>query len=78
MGQLLPGNRGLDCGSLLPRKAELAVRGTANDINSHMPDYVVHHLLLALDKRGRPVSGSPILLLGLSYKKNTSDAGDLP
>jgi UDP-N-acetyl-D-glucosamine dehydrogenase len=50
----------------------------ANDINSHMPDYVVHRLLLALNKRGKPVSGSRILLLGLAYKKNTGDARESP
>ena len=50
----------------------------ANDINSHMPDYVVRRLLLALNKRGRPVSGSRILLLGLAYKKNTGDARESP
>jgi UDP-N-acetyl-D-glucosamine dehydrogenase len=50
----------------------------ANDINSHMPDYVVRRLLLALNKRGRPVNGSRILLLGLAYKKNTGDARESP
>ncbi len=50
----------------------------ANDINSHMPDYVVHRLLMALNKRGRPMSGSRILLLGLAYKKNTGDARESP
>ena len=50
----------------------------ANDINSHMPDYVVRRLLLALNRRGRPVSGSRILLLGLAYKKNTGDARESP
>src|ERR1017187_7684692 len=30
----------------------------ANDINSHMPDYVVRRLLLALNQRGRAVKGS--------------------
>ena len=50
----------------------------ANDINSHMPDYVVHRLLLALNERGRPVNGSRILLLGLAYKKNTGDARESP
>jgi UDP-N-acetyl-D-glucosamine dehydrogenase len=50
----------------------------ANDINSHMPDYVVRRLLLALNKRGLPVSGSRILLLGLAYKKNTGDARESP
>ena len=50
----------------------------ANDINSHMPDYVVRRLLLALNQRGRAVSGSRILLLGLAYKKNTGDARESP
>ncbi len=50
----------------------------ADDINSHMPDYVVRWLMLALDKRGRPVGGSRILLLGLAYKKNTGDAWESP
>ena len=50
----------------------------ANDINSHMPDYVVRRLLLALNKHGRPMIGSRILLLGLAYKKNTGDARNSP
>ena len=50
----------------------------ANDINSHMPDYVVRRLLSALTKRGRPMIGSRVLLLGLAYKKNTGDARNSP
>jgi UDP-N-acetyl-D-glucosamine dehydrogenase len=50
----------------------------ANDVNSHMPDYVVRRLLLALNERERPVRGSRILLLGLAYKKNTGDARESP
>jgi len=50
----------------------------ANDINSHMPDYVARRLMLAFNKRGRPVKGSRILLLGLAYKKNTGDARESP
>jgi UDP-N-acetyl-D-glucosamine dehydrogenase len=50
----------------------------ANDINSHMPDYVARRLMLAFNKRGRPVSGSRVLLLGLAYKKNTGDARESP
>ena len=30
----------------------------ANDINSHMPDYVVHRLMMGLNSRGRPVKGA--------------------
>ena len=50
----------------------------ANDINSHMPDYVVRRLLLALNEHCRPVRGSRVLLLGLAYKKNTGDARESP
>jgi UDP-N-acetyl-D-glucosamine dehydrogenase len=50
----------------------------ANDINNHMPDYVVRRLSDALNRRRRSVSGSRILLLGLAYKKNTGDARESP
>jgi UDP-N-acetyl-D-glucosamine dehydrogenase len=50
----------------------------AGDINSHMPDYVVHRLMLGLNVRGRPVNGARVLLLGLAYKKNTGDARESP
>jgi UDP-N-acetyl-D-glucosamine dehydrogenase len=50
----------------------------ANDINSHMPDYVVRRLMMAFNARSRPVNGSRILLLGLAYKKNTGDARESP
>ena len=50
----------------------------ANDINNHMPDYVVRRLIDVLNRRQRSVSGSRILLLGLAYKKNTGDARESP
>ncbi len=50
----------------------------ANDINNHMPDYVVRRLITALNARGKPVRGSRILLLGLAYKKNVGDARESP
>ncbi len=50
----------------------------ANDVNDHMPDYVVQRLALALNRRRQPVNGSRILLLGLAYKRNTSDARESP
>lgn len=50
----------------------------ANDVNDHMPDYVVTKLLLGLNQRGKPVNGSQVLLLGLSYKANTGDARESP
>jgi UDP-N-acetyl-D-glucosamine dehydrogenase len=50
----------------------------ANDINGHMPDHVVHRITMGLNARRRAVNGARILLLGLSYKKNTGDARESP
>ena len=50
----------------------------ANDINEHMPDHVVQRVMHGLNRRGRPVRGSTILLLGLAYKKNSSDVRESP
>jgi UDP-N-acetyl-D-glucosamine dehydrogenase len=50
----------------------------ANDINNHMPHYVVQRLTLGLNSRRRSVAGSRILLLGLTYKRNTSDVRESP
>jgi UDP-N-acetyl-D-glucosamine dehydrogenase len=46
----------------------------ANEVNEHMPDYVVRRLVFALNKKRQAINGSNILLLGLAYKKNTGDA----
>jgi UDP-N-acetyl-D-glucosamine dehydrogenase len=50
----------------------------ADDINRHMPDYVIHRLMLSFNQRGRAIKGARILLLGLAYKKNTGDARESP
>ncbi|MEV5085696.1 nucleotide sugar dehydrogenase [Streptomyces sp. NPDC056159] len=50
----------------------------ANDVNNHMPDYVVRRLMEAFNTRRKTVSGSRVLLLGLAYKPNTSDARESP
>ena len=50
----------------------------ANDINDHMPDYVVRRLMMALNRRKQVVNGSRVLLLGLAYKPNTGDARESP
>jgi nucleotide sugar dehydrogenase len=50
----------------------------ANDVNDHMPDYVVHRLIGALNRQGRSVHGSDVLLLGLSFKKNVGDSREAP
>jgi len=50
----------------------------ANDVNNHMPDYVARRLMVALNRHSRAVNGSRVLVLGLAYKKNTSDARESP
>lgn len=50
----------------------------ANDVNDHMPHYVVRRLTVALNTRGIAVNGSRVLLLGLAYKRNTGDARESP
>ena len=50
----------------------------ANDVNSHMPDYVVRRVQFRLNEAERAVKGSNILVYGLSYKANTGDARETP
>jgi UDP-N-acetyl-D-glucosamine dehydrogenase len=50
----------------------------ANDVNNHMPDYVVRRLTAAFNEQRKSVNGSKVLLLGLAYKKNTGDARESP
>ncbi|MDH3704669.1 MAG: nucleotide sugar dehydrogenase [Acidimicrobiia bacterium] len=50
----------------------------ANDVNDHMPDYVVRRIQASLNERGRPVKGQRVLLVGLAYKRNTGDAREAP
>jgi UDP-N-acetyl-D-glucosamine dehydrogenase len=50
----------------------------ANDVNEHMPDYVVRRLMLAFNRMGKAINGSRVLLLGLAYKRNTGDAREAP
>lgn len=50
----------------------------ANDINDHMPRYVIDRLIKMLNDEGKPVRGSRILLLGLAYKRDTGDIRESP
>ncbi len=50
----------------------------ANDVNDHMPEYVVQRLMVALNSAGKAVKGSRVLLLGVAYKPNTSDLRESP
>jgi len=50
----------------------------ANDVNDHMPDYVVRRLVVAMNERGRAMKGLRVLLAGFAYKRNTGDARETP
>ena len=50
----------------------------ANDINDHMPDYVHARLMRGLNERGLAMSRARVLVLGLAYKANSSDARESP
>lgn len=50
----------------------------ANDINDHMPDYVHARLVRGLNERGLAMSRARVLVLGLAYKANSSDARESP
>ena len=50
----------------------------ANDVNEHMPDYVHMRATAMLNIERKAVNGSRVLLLGLAYKKGTSDWRESP
>lgn len=50
----------------------------AGEINTLQPYYVVQKLSEALDKNGKTLKGSKILILGASYKKNIDDMRESP
>src|SRR6266853_4144228 len=51
----------------------------AGQINSSMPQHVVHKLACAIDAhRGKGLNGARILVLGIAYKKNVDDTRESP
>jgi UDP-N-acetyl-D-glucosamine dehydrogenase len=50
----------------------------AGEINSAMPDFVVHQLADALNDERKSVSGSRILVLGVAYKRDIDDCRESP
>ena len=43
----------------------------ANDVNAHMPDYVVDRVARKLNTVRKALNGANVLVLGLAYKKNS-------
>lgn len=50
----------------------------ANDVNDHMPNYVVQRVMTMLNDRSKSVRGARISLVGLAYKPNTGDIREAP
>ena len=50
----------------------------AGEINTSMPEHVLHRLADALNETGKPVRNSRILLVGLAYKANVDDDRESP
>ena len=50
----------------------------AGEINTQMPELVVHRVSDALNEGGKAVRGSRVLILGLAYKPNVDDERESP
>jgi UDP-N-acetyl-D-glucosamine dehydrogenase len=50
----------------------------AAEINERMPYYVMLRLMEVLNTRGKSLKGTPILVLGVAYKKDVADARESP
>jgi UDP-N-acetyl-D-glucosamine dehydrogenase len=50
----------------------------ASEINAEMPDFVANRVREALNQHRKPVLGTRILILGVSYKKDVRDVRESP
>jgi UDP-N-acetyl-D-glucosamine dehydrogenase len=50
----------------------------AGEINTRMPEHVVHRVADVLNSRQKAINGSRILILGLAYKPNVDDERESP
>ena len=51
---------------------------TAGEINNEMPNYVIQRIMEILNKEGKALNGSKILVLGVAYKKDIDDYRESP
>jgi UDP-N-acetyl-D-glucosamine dehydrogenase len=50
----------------------------AGEINTRMPEHVVHRVADALNERSKAIKGSRLLIVGLAYKPNVDDERESP
>jgi UDP-N-acetyl-D-glucosamine dehydrogenase len=50
----------------------------AAEVNAMMPNFVLQKIADALNEAGRPIKGSRILLLGVTYKADVADIRESP
>ncbi|CAA9215154.1 MAG: UDP-N-acetyl-D-glucosamine 6-dehydrogenase [uncultured Chloroflexi bacterium] len=50
----------------------------AGEVNRTMPAFVVSKVQTALERRGRPLRGSRVLVLGVAYKRDVADTRESP
>jgi len=50
----------------------------ADEINSYMPHYVIDKTISILNRKRKPLKGSNILIIGVTYKKDINDVRESP
>lgn len=51
---------------------------TAGEINNYMPEFVLERTMKILNRYGKPLKGSKILVLGAAYKQDIDDVRESP
>jgi UDP-N-acetyl-D-glucosamine dehydrogenase len=66
--------------SWLARKHEMPTRfiELAGEINTSMPEYVIHKVVDALNDSSKSLRGSKVCVLGVAYKKDVDDSRESP
>ena len=62
------------------REHECATRfiELAGEVNTSMPEYVIHRLMEGLNRHKKSINGSKILVIGIAYKKDVDDDRESP
>ena len=50
----------------------------ASEVNTQMPEYCVYRIVVVLNRKQKCVNGTKVLLIGLTYKQDSSDVRESP